>query len=148
MSLDRNAVFGALEVLLQNVAGLNYDGRRLKDWSNISVFPAMFLRSGDDIYEKREIRGLPALVMMEGEVWIFYKTVNPDEAPGTTLDTLIQAVEKGVEPNFAVSDVQTLGGLVEHCWIEGKVEKAVDDLGGSAIAMIPVKILTTSNGPN
>jgi hypothetical protein len=40
-----------------------------------------------------------------------------------------------------VSGVQTLGGLVSHCWIEGEIEQFPGVLDGIAKAIVPVKIL-------
>lgn len=43
----------------------------------------------------------------------------------------------------SVTRKQTLGGLVPHCWIDGKVMKDPGDLDGDGIAVIPLKILAT-----
>jgi hypothetical protein len=42
-----------------------------------------------------------------------------------------------------VTGRQTLGGLVSHCWIDGKIMKDSGDIDGDGIAVIPVKILAT-----
>ena len=35
----------------------------------------------------------------------------------------------------------TLGGLVHHCWISGKVFKEQGDLDGQALLVVPIAIL-------
>jgi hypothetical protein len=34
-----------------------------------------------------------------------------------------------------------LGGLVTHCWIEGRIEIHPGDLDGQAIAVVPIRML-------
>jgi hypothetical protein len=39
------------------------------------------------------------------------------------------------------AETQTLGGLVSHCWIEGRIEMDSGDNDGQAKAIIPIRIL-------
>lgn len=58
------------------------------------------------------------------------------------LDPLLDAVDAALAPNI-VTRRQTLGGLVSHVWIDGKIMKDPGDIDGDGIAVIPVKILAT-----
>lgn len=69
----------------------------------------------------------------------------PDSTtPGAqVLNPLIDAIETALRPGPLDDGVQTLGGLVVDCRIEGEIMKAVGDQdpSGLCIAMVPVKVL-------
>jgi hypothetical protein len=61
----------------------------------------------------------------------------------TQMNGLLKAVESALEPRFPndPNGRLTLGGLVQHCWIEGKTVIGYGEFGQQAGAIIPVKIL-------
>ena len=88
---------------------------------------------------------MPGKVLMDCEVWLYSNAgANPDLAPAIGLNYLMDAVVAALNP-FPL-EAQTLGGLVTHCWVEGKIDMHPGDLDGQAIAIIPVKILVPSFG--
>lgn len=120
--------------------GFQTTGRRLIMWTRCPAQPALFLRNTGDEYPHRPT-GMPAKVVMECEAWIYSNAgTDPNIDPATGLNCIIDAVEAIMKPapGFAV---QTLGGLVAHAWIEGKIDMHPGDLDGQAIAVIPIKIL-------
>ncbi|HXP74621.1 MAG TPA: hypothetical protein VN823_10790 [Stellaceae bacterium] len=56
------------------------------------------------------------------------------------MNPLLDAIETALAPDL-VTNVQSLGGLVAHCWIAGKVETDEGVLGGQAVAIVPIEIL-------
>jgi hypothetical protein len=144
MSLDRNAIYDALFQIACSSSAFETTSRRLKYWNATLPQPALFLRSGDDEYPERQDKKPRVAVTLEAEIWIYYITVDPDEAPGIMLDTLITNLEDSLRPGPPFFEEQTLSGLVQHCWIEGKITKDDGALTGQAIAMVPIKILTVS----
>lgn len=145
MSLNRNAIYEAL-LALGASAGVwaSPPSQRLQFWDSTDAQPALFLRSGDDEYPARDPRSPRVKVTLHAEFWIYYRTVDKNEAPGVMLDTLITALEDALRPpGFA--QFQNLGlPYVSHCWIEGQINKDDGALTGQAIARVPVQILAIS----
>jgi hypothetical protein len=140
----REQIMEALFALLTSVATFPTSGRRLMLWSNVPEQPALFLRDGPETYAARQARGQPAKVTLTAECWIYVQTRDVNAAPIVALNNLVDAVHAVLVP-AAGQECQTLGGLVSHCWIEGRVEKDCGDLDGlgQAIAVIPINIMAT-----
>jgi hypothetical protein len=135
----REHIMQALFTLL--TAGNAYPtaGRRLVLWTKVAEQPALFLRHVGDTYPTRPT-GIPAKVQMDCEAWIYSRAGgNPAVIPETALNSLLDGVETALKPDPAAA--QTLGGLVQHCWIEGRVEIHPGDLDGQAIAVVPIRLL-------
>lgn len=130
------------------LAGLQTTGRRLIPWSKVAAQPALFLRhTGDDFLARRP--RLPGRVELEAEIWLYSDGGDdPDLAPEIPLNALIDAVAETLEPPI-YGETQTLGiaPLVTHCWLEGRGEIYPGDLGGSAVALLPIKILVPGVSP-
>lgn len=140
--MNRESIIAALFNLISASASFATTSRRLKLWSSVpsSEKPALFLVERGDIYT-RASEAVPETVTMQLEVYI-YTEAGKDESivPASALNPLIDAVDAALTPS-ALTGLQTLGGLVSHCWIEGKVLKDAGDLDGDGVAIIPVKIL-------
>ena len=140
MNLDRETIMAALFNLLNTPGTYATSSRRLKFWQDVAVQPALFVRHvGDEVQPRRT--GMPGKLVIEAEAWVYSKGgANPDVAPETSLNALLDGIEAAIQPPPAL-EVQTLGGLVTHCWIEGKIELHPGDIGGQAIAVVPIKLL-------
>ena len=67
--------------------------------------------------------------------------VGQDTALGaTTLNALFKLVDQAFAPD-SPNGKFTLGGLVEHCWIEGNTDQDPGIVSQQAAAIVPVKIL-------
>lgn len=142
--MNREAIMSALFTLATGAAGFKTTGRRLVLWSQCPEQPALFLRNVGDDYPAKVARGLPTRVTLHAEIWLYANVgVSPANVPGTTLNNLIDLVEAALKPAPAY-EVQTLGGLVSHCWIEGRIELDPGDIDGQAKAIIPIRILVPS----
>jgi hypothetical protein len=121
--------------------GFRTTGRRLQLWSQVAEQPALFLRNIADEYPKRHAKELPTAPTLEAEAWVYSSAGrDPDLAPGTGLNNLIDAIKAALDP--VPGTPQTLGlASVQHCWIEGRIDMHPGDLDGQAIAVIPIKIL-------
>ena len=60
-------------------------------------------------------------------------------APSTITNGLVDAVAAAIAPD-PVSNKQTLGGLVQHAWIDGAIVTDEGVLGDQAVAIIPITI--------
>ena len=65
----------------------------------------------------------------------------PSVAVNQILDELDEVLRPPVGPAFK----QTLGGLVEHCWIEGEIHTDEGWLGLQSIAVVPLRMLVVAN---
>lgn len=131
---------------IQLAQGFLTTGRRLLHWSQIAAQPALFIDDGDEEWPARS-GGIPAKPILEAEIWIYSNGgKNPDATSATQMNALLSAVETALAPSIVFNgidrqNVQTLGGAVEHCWIEGRMIKASGHLDGQSIAIVPVHML-------
>ncbi len=65
---------------------------------------------------------------------------NDNLSPGEVLNPLLDAIEVALAPDNIVTRKCTLGGLVQHCWIEGTVETFEGTLGDREVAIVPIII--------
>src|SRR5271155_3941150 len=127
--MNRESIITALFHLISVSAPFATGSRRLKLWSSVpsSEKPALFLAERGDNYA-RASEAVPEAVTMQLEIYI-YTEAGKDESivPASVLNPLIDAVDTALAPS-KLTGLQTLGGLVSHCWIEGKILKDAGDL--------------------
>ena len=94
------------------------------------------------------VKGLDAKVELEAGVYVYIHENDSAIPPSVQLNQMIDRVRTKLAPDHPdMCEYQTLGGLVEHCWIEGTIEvfEAVENmLDDQGIAIIPIRILTTT----
>jgi hypothetical protein len=140
---SREAIMQALFALVSGAAEFVTALRRLRLWNDVAPGEkqAIFMCERDDVYTN----GKNYLQIVEMNVdLLIYIDAGTDQsiAPITVLDPLLDAADAALAPN-PVTRRQTLGGLVSHCWIEGKIMKDPGDIDSDWIAVIPVKTLAT-----
>lgn len=151
-SIPRGAVIESLSPLAlsddatANARGVTFTtgflttGRRVQMWSQVAAQPALFLRDSDEDMEY--LNGILQKQTINAEVWIYSKAgADPDIAPVTALNNLLDAVQSVFEPDDFISGRFTLGGLVEWCRLSGSIMKEPGDLDGQAIAIADVEII-------
>lgn len=116
--MNREAIITALFNLALTAAPFRTSGRRLQLWSKVNSFPALFVQSTGTHYPLRETRQLPPKRTIAAEIWVYTDAgKNPNANPEAALNDIVDAVEVVLTPGL--NGVQTLAGLVSHCWIEG-----------------------------
>jgi hypothetical protein len=100
--------------------------------------PALFMAVDRQSLQQR--RGQPPRHQLAARVFLY--AANPDRhtAAGIALNGLIDALEAAIAPPGA-SDVQTLGGLVSHAWIEGPIEVFEAPQGERSAAIVTIQML-------
>jgi len=99
---------------------------------------------------KQQGAGHLRLLTLHYDLYIYAK-LPVGSTPGTgdgitsgdqVLNPLIEAIETTIAPPTGQVG-QTLGGVVEYCWIEGETAKAVGEMtpDGQCFCAIPIKIL-------
>jgi|ERR1039458_6156422 hypothetical protein len=143
MAASREAIMTALFALVSGSASFVTASRRLQLWDTVpsASKPAIFMYERGDEYKGAE-RYLPPTVTMNVDLFIYIDAGKDQSiAPITVLNPLVDAVDTALKPGN--NGRQTLGGLVSHCYIDGKIMKDPGDIDGDGVAVIPVKILAT-----
>lgn len=146
--MNSETIYQALFNRLSGIDGFVTTSRRLKHFNNVApdARPALFITQGNQT--EVPVKGLDAKVELEAEVYIYIHENDPAIPPSIQLNQLIDQVRTKLAPDYPdMCEYQTLGGLVEHCWVEGTIEvfEAVEGmLDDQGIAIIPIRILTTT----
>lgn len=151
--MNEEAIFAALAARMDLVTWTRADAsvhefqvksRRVKMFSDAAVQPACYQAEPADT--ENQITGMPYKTVLEA-FWIIYHDVSRDmNAIGTTENNLIiQACRVALAPLPADVGFQdkrnTLGSLVHHCFIQGRIFKEPGDLDGQAMLTVPIKLL-------
>lgn len=142
--MNREELFDALLEKLKATADYRTVSRRLKHWSDVSPAdqPALYLIEKRDNYARTP--GLNPIYRFELDAVIYAHTGdgNDDEPAGRVLNPLLDAIDELLRPDDVMKNKCTLGGLVQHAWIEGAIEKDEGVLGPQGVALVPLVILT------
>ena len=142
---SRETIFQALFDLAASVtwgsprAGFAHSARRVKHWDDLPAQPALCqAEQGEDVVE---VTGRPSITTLSA-TWLIYHDAGKDPAatPASLSNQILDAVQ-ALFPSGDPDQVQTLGGLVHHCFISGRVFKDPGDLDGQALIIVPIKIL-------
>lgn len=145
--MNSEVIYQALFNRLSGIEGIKTTSRRLKHFNNVAPDerPALFVTQGNQT--EAPVKGLDAKVELGAEVYVYIHESDPTIPPSVQLNQMIDQVRAKLVPDHPdICEYQTLGGLVEHCWIEGTIEvfEAVENmLDNQGIAIIPIRILTT-----
>jgi hypothetical protein len=145
--IDREAIYTALLQRLAAQGQFQTLGRKPIPPSELTpeMQPALFLEEICETANPRP-RGTPTKWTLQVDLGIYYYCESQPDGegqenvePATILNQLLTVLEQALAPD--ANGVQTLGGLVEHCWIEGEVVKSPAYLQAQGAAIVPVKIL-------
>ena len=141
----REPIYAALFALISAASGIVTASRRLRHWTSVEAAeqPALFLVQKKEAAHQAE--GAPTTWRAELDVYVYCQAPDDTTSPAIVLNPLLDAIEAALTPQGADSliGVQTLGGLVKHCWISGAIETDEGALGGQAVAIVPIEILAT-----
>ena len=146
--MNSEVIYQALFDRLSGIDGFVTMSRRLRLWNDVAPTerPALFVTQGNQ--SEAPTKGLDAIVELSAEAYIYVHEEDPTKPPSSQLNTMIDRFRAKLAPDHPdICEYQTLGGLVEHCWIEGTIEvfEAVENmLDDQGIAIIPIRILTTT----
>jgi hypothetical protein len=142
---SREAALEALASLVASAYGwVSGPSRRLKLWTDVAMAnrPACFIfEGGFESYSWSE--GAVPKRAIEAKIFIYLNAKDPSICGASLLNEAMDALDSA----FAVSGADllvgrnTLGGLVYHCRIDGKLMKDPGDLDGDALLIVPVKLI-------
>jgi hypothetical protein len=150
----RENIAEAVFAMLLRVDGFRYVSRRIR-MPGPSVgalsddqLPALFLWGDGPTTYARQPDGM-LIRVIEMQAMLFFRAPCPPEdgenwqTGSTVANALLDALEAEVlTPDDNVRNVNTLGGLVDRCWIEGVVHVATGDTDPERLgaARVPIKV--------
>lgn len=147
MSFTRETYYEALFAFLQTLGPVAGGGngtfavvdRRviLLEKAKNGELPALYMSVGNQKTE--QLRGVPPKRSLSAMVYLYALNTDRHLSAGIALNGLIDALEQAIDPFPAT--VQTLGGIVSHCWIEGETEIFEGPLGEKAAAIARIWML-------
>ena len=143
--MNREAVYSALFNKLRDVAPFRVTSRRLQHWSDVAPAdqPALFIAQRNEVVNP--VPGLPYVWELRVDVYVYANTRDDrTRAPAEILNPIVDAVVAALAPSPVTGNKLTLGGLVEHCWIEGEIVTDEGVMGDQGVVIIPV-VLKVSN---
>lgn len=120
--------------------------RRVAHFSDVTsdMQPACYQAEHTTTEEQRT--GLPYKTTLEAN-WIIYQCVGRDKAaiPAIENNLIIKGVREALAPRPNDTGFQdkrnTLGGLVHHCFISGRIFKDPGDIDDQGMLVVPIKLL-------
>ena len=141
--MTRETIYSALFDKIGAAAPFVTASRRLRHWQDVgpSEQPALFMAQRNEVVEMKP--GMNPVTTLHVDVYLYARTNNPDKSPGQILNPLLDAVVATLgTPDSPTTNKLTLGGLVQHCWIEGTIETDEGVLGDQGVVIVPVAIKT------
>ncbi len=143
MQFPRETYMSALFNAVSAVASFKTAARRvvLPRAMSDAAKPALFLVDADETYA---YTAHAQKVTLRADLWIYTASgLDPGTTPATELNAILDALDAALRPagGDLVLGRFTLGGLVEHCRIAGRVLKDAGDVTGLGLAIVPVEML-------
>lgn len=152
ISVTREQIYTALAADLQETAGLVSVSRVYRppsDYSAAAQLPAGCTDEKDE-NEDQQIYGSPTVYTLNVDFWIYLLAPQVSQIPGeetiipaTALNNTLDAIDAAF-PASAGGMVNTLGGLVQHAYVFGKILKVSGVASGNillSVARVPIQIL-------
>jgi hypothetical protein len=152
-TVNREAIWVALFALLQSKlagAGFAVISRTHVQPPQLTgdLQPALFMVQGRETKAPRPA-GFPGKLTLSGLIILYFQAPMPmlenigaETINGATqLNAMLQAIDAALLPDHITSGKLTLGGLVEHCWIEGDTDMDTGMYSQQGAAILPIRIL-------
>ena len=138
-TLDRETIYTAIFARAQQIAEFKTASRRVRAWTDVPPLeqPALFL--GQDTEEPKQRRGLPTIWVLNPILYLYAYAPVPSQSAAPALNRLLDAFDRAFSPH-GPETVQTLGGLVSHCWL-AKVKQDEGVLGEQSLALVTLDVL-------
>ena len=116
--------------------------RRPVIWNNAPSYPALYVGQPQETYVYNHGSATPAAVTLDFEVFVYINAgLDMSVIPDTMLNNCLDALDAAMAATPATNNVQTLGGLVNHAWIEDKIIRIPGWIDGEGSAILTIKAL-------
>lgn len=152
MNATREQIYTALAAELKDVAGLVTMSRVYRppaDYSAAAQLPAGCTDENNE-NQDQQLYGAPTVFTLNVDFWIYLLAPQLSQIPGqetiipaTALNNMLDAIDAAF-PADSSGMVNTLGGLVQHAYVQGKTLKVSGVGSGNvllSIARVPIQIL-------
>ena len=146
--MNRNPIYTALFNLLKTTTGIVQAYQFLRQMSDITTaqLPCLMQRQITD--EPKNTKGEPGILHWRVDAYIVVGNQadildNPASAPAIQLNTYLDAIDAALQPD-PVTQVQTLGGLVSHCW-RANTDYYEDPKTQRGMLMVGIELLVTAD---
>jgi hypothetical protein len=143
----REAVYAALWALVSGDARVQAAFRTLSRYTRHfeetdgHLMPALFQLQKSETWQQVG-RGIPPKRTLNCHFLVYTNTAAPaEQLPSTALNVLLDVLDDVLAKPANGSYVQTLGGLVNHVYIEGEIQIAEGLLQPKSIVAIPITML-------
>lgn len=143
--MKREPIYEALFNKLSDIQGIATCSRILQHWDDVSPNNQPALYVAQDSQQAEQVTGFPTKYVLGAKLWLYTHRDTNGIVPSTQINNILDAVDEALAPVPASGNKQTLGGLVEHCWIDGAIETDEGLLGNQAVAIVPVRMLVVAS---
>ncbi len=143
--MKREPIYQALFDRINEIDGISTCSRILQHWDDVSpnMQPALFL--AQDSQAAEQVTGYPTKYVLGAKLWVYTHRDTNGQVPATQINNILDAVDGALAPDPMTLNKQTLGGLVEHCWISGSIDTDEGLLGNQDVAIVPISMLVVAS---
>lgn len=147
MSIAREPIYAALFALVQTAVAPHAVtiARRFQLASQVPPVeqPAVFqVQKAERTQHER--RGLPAKYYLSVDLIVYVQAGDSASIPSQAINAILDAIDTALAPTPGdPMNNQTLGGLVEHAWIEGEALIVEGTLQDQSVAIVPIQMYVT-----
>jgi len=137
--MNREVIYAALFSMLSSSGAYKTKSRKLQHWADVTASrqPALFQAQRTETAST--VPGQPTVWNLQVDIYVYANTSNKSEAPSQIINPLLDAIGNALAPD-PITGKCTLGGLVQHAWIEGAIQTDEGVLGDQAVAVVPIVI--------
>lgn len=147
----RNVIYTALFNYLKRIpapAGLQWKtfSQAIKHWDDVVAAdqPALFLERQLEDWTQAKVMGVTKFEL-KPNVWIYFRAdglKTQNTYPDMYIDPLKDAFEQLFQTNPATGGRLTLGGVCQHCFVNGTLasDPGLQDATGQAVVRVPLTI--------
>lgn len=140
--VTRESIWTQVANKLGATVGAVTTGRKLVPFDQVppEKQPALFIAQTKE--EHKQKAGVPAILTLKADIFMYTNSGGNDQ---TLCSTQINNMLDALDAAFAFDDVArgrcTLGGIVQHAWIDGETLIAEGQGGSQAVAIVPFAVL-------
>ena len=141
----REAIWQAAFNKLATASGAVTKSRKLVPFDQVPAEqqPAIFLAQTRESHKQRP--GAPAVLTLTADLFLYTNSGgNPDVVASTQINDMLDALDAALAFDDVARGRCTLGGIVQHAWIEGDTLVAEGQGGAQAVAIVPIAILVNT----
>lgn len=137
--MNRETIYSTLFNKLVTATGVITSSRILKMYTEVDPKdqPALFQIQVSETPTQQKT--MPVKWTLNVDVYLYiHRGGDPKVIPSQKINEMLDAIEYALRPD--AQGFQTLGGLVSHCWISGKIQTSEGILGEQEVAIIPIEM--------